>query len=143
MEHGGKDIKLKLSQDKAFLLYREVVKDQQGSSKDSWAKLPVKEMKGLMYGAYSFTFASYQCLIHKKIIKRKRIAKMEIPLAHKTKLLSEINEAFYSWECISIILENRTIDLTIPTTDDYENLWTFISAIQSLIQTHSEDEMTF
>ena len=46
------------------------------------------------------------------------------------RLFETLKEPFYAWNCVSLILEGRSLDFEI---EDPDQLWTFINAMQNLI----------
>ena len=71
---------------------------------------PLPEIKGLVYGAFSSTFSAYQPRLLQQIQRGE----------HK-------KCAFYSWQCLSAKMEERTIDFVIP---DRQDLWALLRLFQ-------------
>ena len=76
----------------------------------SSATCRVNRIKGFMYGPFSARF--WMLRKHINSISFEKFVKGEVP--------------FYSWQCITINMENRDVDLVIPKEKDMEMLLTFL-----------------
>ena len=135
-------VRLTLSKDKKALCYREInPKNSFKAAVKGKRSISFESMKGFLYGALTQTFINRRQGCLQAMSKEKMKVMKQYNIKHsfgnndsgtfshilrenkqvalrkmKTMKLSKVDDLFYSWECVSLVLDSSTVDFVIKDT---------------------------